>query len=113
MPRSGFSLVEVLVSVTVLSVAVLAYVGAAGALSRTLSRGVVRRQVGELVQGALERARLSGCVGGGSGTTAKGPVTVHWQASPGSVALDIVVVAQWSRGTAVRADTFVTAAPCL
>lgn len=113
MKSSGFSLIEVLVALTILSVGVLAYLGAVASVSRALNRGVVRLRVAEMVQGAMEGARRSGCAGAGSGTVTRPPVTVRWQTSRVGSGADIEVVALWSTAAVVHSDTFRSAAPCI
>ena len=79
--RSGFTLVEVLVAVMVLSVGVTALVGSAGVVTRMIGRGQMGTRAAQMASGKLEELRLlaysttprctSGLFVGGT-TTSKG-----------------------------------------
>jgi prepilin-type N-terminal cleavage/methylation domain-containing protein len=55
--RSGFTLVEVLVAVMVLSVGVTALVGSAGIVTRMIGRGQMGTRGAQLAAGRLEQLR--------------------------------------------------------
>jgi prepilin-type N-terminal cleavage/methylation domain-containing protein len=56
--RSGFTLVEVLVAVMVLSVGVTALVGSAGVVTRMIGRGQMGTRGAQLAAGRLEQLRM-------------------------------------------------------
>lgn len=114
MKRRGMTLIEVLVAITVLSVAVLAYTGAVASVSRSLGWEAVRARAAVMTESALEQARLAGCGQGGTGASSSGRVSVLWRASAGPSRTDIAVITQWTArpGATVRADTFLSAVPC-
>ena len=79
--RSGFTLVEVLVAVMVLSVGVTALVGTAGVVTRMIGRGQMGTRGAQMASRKLEELRLAAysttprCTSGafvGSTTTARG-----------------------------------------
>jgi prepilin-type N-terminal cleavage/methylation domain-containing protein len=56
--RSGFTLVEVLVAVMVLTVGVTALVGSAGVVTRMIGRGQMGTRGAQLAAGRLEQLRM-------------------------------------------------------
>jgi prepilin-type N-terminal cleavage/methylation domain-containing protein len=115
----GFTLVEVLIAVVILSVGVLGMVGAAGLVSRMIGQGkrntqaaVVAMQRMEILRGqALStNPRCTALAGGTAATTG---VTETWTVTGTgkSRRIRLIVQYQTNRGTAV--DTMHTVVSCL
>lgn len=80
--RAGFTVLEVLVAITMLVVGVLALVGAGSVVTRTLSRGDRTAKAAFFAQQQLETLDATPCSGLANGSaTRPGGYTVSWQIS--------------------------------
>ena len=111
----GFSLIEILVALTILSIGLLGLVGASAMVNRMLGEGRAGTLTMSYGERRLELLRASardsaGCVSlGGGAATLPGGLTERWSVSPGirSAGIEVVI----SRG-ASRADTLSTVISC-
>lgn len=110
--RSGFTLVEVLVAIVLLTVGLLGLLAGTAAAWRLVGQGWRDTRAEALGAQRLEALRAMGC-GVGGGAAAEGPYTVSWTSDPLAVPLARIVVVVTSptpRGS--HADTFATVIPC-
>ncbi len=103
--RGGYSLIEVLLALVVLTVGLLAVASASAAVTRMLSSGALFTQAAIAGDARLEGLRVEGCVGPRGGDSLTGPVTVSWQASGPPDRNDLVTVVRVQRGAVDRIDT--------
>jgi len=75
----GFTIVEVLVAVLVLSVGVLALVGTAGLVTRMVGQGHRFTEASALASERVELLRAQGCPSAGSGSETRGAYTISWR----------------------------------
>lgn len=81
--KRGFTIIEVLVAVLVLTVGVLALVGTAGLVTRMVAQGHIDSEATALAAQRMEILRAAGCANMGTGgTTTDGPYTVRWKIAP-------------------------------
>ena len=81
--KRGFTIIEVLVAVLVLTVGVLSLVGTAGLVTRMVAQGHIDSEATALAAQRFEILRSEGCANmAASGSTTDGPYTVGWRVLP-------------------------------
>jgi len=115
--RSGFTLVELMVAITILSVALLGLIGTMASTIRVLGEGDRAMTAAYHSSGMMEELEALGCDNLSAGSdTAQAVYVMSWTVSgdSSSAIRDINLVTQYP-GVAgqARADTFETALPCI
>jgi type IV pilus modification protein PilV len=77
--QRGFTIVEVLVAVLVLSVGLLALVGTAGMVTRMVGQGHRYTIASALASERVEMLRAQGCPDAGAGSETRGAYTISWR----------------------------------
>lgn len=113
--RSGFTLVEIIVAIVILTVGILGIVGATAKMTALQSRGERLATAAFYAQSRMEQLRAAGCTLAASGNeTLVGVYIMTWTVAAqvgGSRA--VMVAAEYPTGTAAAAiDTFETYIPC-
>jgi prepilin-type N-terminal cleavage/methylation domain-containing protein len=80
--RPGFTLIEVVFALTLLSFGLLSVAGGLVAISRMTTEGRTLSKVASLITGQVTRARIEGCRS--NGWRIEGPYTIRWSGSPAS-----------------------------
>ncbi len=113
--RRGFTFVEVVVAMLILTVGVLALASSMARLSRILNRGSMATTGALYAQSRLEHLRATGCVSlaSGSATPAPSYQLVWTVTASGSRTKQIELVSTYPGGNATRTDTLVTSVPCV
>jgi len=109
----GFTLIELVVAVTVLAVGVLAVAASAVPLGRLVLRG--EAQVGSAaVAGAeIERVRAAGCSAPPTGAASPGHgLRISWTLAGSGGVRDLTVVATYAWGPGAHSDTYQTTVAC-
>jgi len=110
----GFTIVEILVAVMILSVGLMGLVTTAGLVTRMIGQGHRYTEASALANERIEVLRSQGCPAAGSGTETRGAFTVSWRvvamAAPNGRGLVVSVQSPTTRGT--RTDTFETVHFC-
>ena len=120
--RSGFTLVEVLIAVTVLAVGVIAMAGSAAAVTRMIGRGKIDTRATQLATERLETLRraalfttprCTGLPGSGSQSPADN-ITLAWTVavSASGTGRDVSVRATYATPRGPRTDTLITYIEC-
>jgi prepilin-type N-terminal cleavage/methylation domain-containing protein len=119
--RGGFSLIEVLVAVTVLSVGVVALAGSAATVTRMIGRGKMGTRAAQLASQRFELLRLAAyrttphCThatfAGGGPVTAQG-VTETWTVTAGTPRVITETVSYRTAKGATHTDVFTTRIGC-
>ena len=105
---SGFTLVEVLVALVVLSVGVLALGASAGAAARLIGQGHRSTQAAQLALARIEalRAAAPGCLGLVNGTASHpGHLTEWWTVSGSGRGRSVMVAVRYPTGRHWHEDT--------
>ena len=117
--RSGFTLIEVLVAVTVLAVGVVAMAGSAAAVTRMIGRGKIDTRASQLATERLEALRRTAlfttprCTGLASGSSAaSGNVTLAWTVTTSGTGRTVSVHATYATARGPRTDTLTTYIEC-
>ena len=114
--RRGFTFVEVVVAMLMLTAGVLALASSTASLSRILNRGSVSTTGAWYAQSRLEKLRATGCASLASGSEIPAP-SYHliWTVTTpsGSRTKQIELVSMYPGGGATRTDTVMTLVPCV
>jgi len=110
----GFTIVEVLVAVMILSVGLMGLVTTAGLVTRMIGQGQRYTEASALANERIEILRSQKCPAAGSGTETRGAFTVSWRivevAGGKGRNFQVVVQSPTTRGN--RTDTFQTVQFC-
>ena len=115
--RRGFTIVEILIAVTVLVVGVLGFVGTTAAVTRMLSRGNRSNRAAFFAQHRLEQIQATPCqlISGGSETRAN-LYSLNWTVttSPSGTGKNVRLITRYSAVLSrPRADTMETTVLCI
>jgi len=112
MDTRGFTLIELMVAVTVLAVGVLAVAASAAPLARLVRRGGIRAAAAEAAGAAIETARAAGCEAGAGGAYGGHGLRLSWSLAGSGALREMTVVATYPWGSGAHSDTFVAAVAC-
>ena len=110
--RSGFTLVELLVAIAVLTIGLLALAGTAGIVASHVGDGGRLTGAAHAARTVLDSLAARGCAGLTSGSSARGTVRVSWTVVADSTAatIDLTVGSGLRHGS--RRDTYQAVVPC-
>jgi prepilin-type N-terminal cleavage/methylation domain-containing protein len=109
----GFTLIELVVAVTLLAVGVLAVVASAVPLGRLVRQGDAQAASAAAAGAVIEAVRAAGCAAPASDVASAGHGLRISRTVAGSGALqELTVVATYPWGPGARSDTFRTAIAC-
>jgi len=112
MRTEGFSLLELVIAVGVLSVGALAVAASVEPLGRLVRRGAAQVESAAAAGAEIESLRAAGCATPASGVTAAAhALRVDWTVA-GAGAREVTLVVTYPWGPGVSSDTFHAAAPC-
>ncbi len=120
---AGFSLVELLVSIVVLSTGVLLLAGGSVFITRNLTRARMNTVAGSLAQAKADELRAVAAVGapaclsplfaGSTSPTTSAGITMSWTVSPGLSMRTVRVMTSYPVSpTRIRTDTLTVRVPC-
>ena len=111
--HNGFTIIEVLVAMLVLTVGILAMATTAALVTRMIGQGQRYSEVSAVASQRFEMLRSRSCASLSNGSATQGAFVLSWTVdSVGARArsVRVIVVSPTTRGT--RADTFATTIPC-
>lgn len=112
--EGGFTIVEILVAVMVLTVGLLGLATTAGLVTRMISQGHRYTEASTLATERIEMLKSTGCPAATSGSETRGAMTVRWSVvdtlGGRARALHVVVASPTTRGR--RTDSFNTVHFC-
>ncbi len=111
--QRGFSLVEVVVAILVLTIGILGLAASAGQVTKMTGWG--QRYGGSAVVAAsqLEQLRATPCTSLANGNTTSGRYAVTWTITANGTLRDMVVTVTYNNGRATRTDTFESFRSCV
>ena len=108
----GFTIVEVLVALLVLSIGLLGTFSTSASVVRTFTDGHSSIKVTANAAALLEKVRGGGCVGTVAGSWSGPTISYTWETEELNPALRRVTVIAYSAAVRVRVDTFSATIPC-
>ncbi len=108
----GFTLVELVVAMLVLTVAVLALAGTAAAVSRMVGWGQRLGGSAVVAQARLEELRSGGCASLGEGRDSVGHFHLRWSVATSGSLRTVALTVSYPNGRADRSDRFEAVAWC-
>jgi prepilin-type N-terminal cleavage/methylation domain-containing protein len=112
MNRRGFSLVEVMIAIVILTTGVLALAASSAAGTRLIVQGGSLGRSAALAEGRIEILRSTACTSLTSGTATEGAFTVGWTVGTTGNLRAVVVTVTYPTGRGTRTDTFTSAISC-
>ena len=116
--RSGFTLIEVLVAVTILAVGVVAMAGSAAAVTRMIGRGKIDTRASQLATEQMETLRRAAlfttprCTALANGTASSGNVALAWTVTVSGTGRNVSVRATYATTQGSRTDTLTSYIGC-
>jgi prepilin-type N-terminal cleavage/methylation domain-containing protein len=119
--RTGFTLVEVLVAITVLAVGVVAMAGSAGTVTRMVGRGKIDTRAVQTATQRMEMLRLAAysttprCTAGtfvSGGPLTADKVTASWVVPNAGAARTVTVTVSYATPRGTRSETLTTVIEC-
>jgi prepilin-type N-terminal cleavage/methylation domain-containing protein len=117
--RSGFTLVEVLVAVTVLSVGVVAMAGSAAMVTRMIGRGKIDTRAAQLATQRVEALRLTAysttprCTAlANGGPQLTNHVSLSWTVAVNGTGRTVTVSASYATTAGTRTEVLTTYIEC-
>jgi len=112
--RNGFTIVEVLVAVLVLSIGLLGLAASAATVTRMISQGQRYSEASAMASERFEILRSRSCAAMSDSSETRGPYSLQWtvQNVANGRARRVMLVVVSPTGSATRADTFVTTVYC-
>ncbi len=114
--QSGFTIIEVIIAMTMLAVALLGLLGATGSAVRALSESDRMVTAAFRANEQLEQLEALGCDAANSGTASEQGVNLSWTVAgaPTDRSRPIMLTATYQMGRGrVRVDTFEKALQCV
>jgi len=112
MTRHGFSLVEVMIAVVILTVGVLALAGTSAGVVKLISQGGRLGGSSLVAEGRFELLRATPCASLASGSTVEGPFTVRWTVTTSGYLRTVDLTVAYATSGRTRTDTFATTISC-
>jgi len=112
MNRRGFSLVEVMIAIIILTTGVLALAASAAAVTRLISQGGGLGRAAAAAEGRIELLRATPCASLANNSTYDGPYLVSWTVATSGFMRSITVNVSYRTGRGTRTDTFYTYISC-
>lgn len=112
MMKRGFSLVEVMIAVVILTVGILALAGTSARVVKTISQGGRLGGASLVAEGRFEILRATACASLASGTSVEGPYTVRWTVATTGYLRTVGLTVGYTTGGRTHTDTFVTTISC-
>ena len=110
--QHGFTLIEVIVAMIILTVGVLGLAASAGAVSRLSSEGVRSSGAAALSGAKLEELRATPCANLANGTQTTGAYTLTWTIATSGFIRTVTLVVSYRHGRGTRNATYVTELSC-
>jgi prepilin-type N-terminal cleavage/methylation domain-containing protein len=109
----GFSLVEVVVAILILTVGVLGLAASAGTITRLTAEGGRAGAAAAVAEARFERLRATDCASLASGSATSGKFTETWRiTSPTPLLRTVEVAVSYSHGRGTRTLTFTSQISC-
>lgn len=110
--RRGFTLVELVVAIMVISIGIIGLASTAGAVTRQMGGG--RRMViaASVARARFERMAAQNCATVASGSASMRGITESWTATQGTLSVMVQNTVTYTTTRGNRSQTFTTRIPC-
>jgi prepilin-type N-terminal cleavage/methylation domain-containing protein len=111
--RNGFTVVEVIIAIVILSVGIISLAGTAALVTRMVAQGQRYTEAAQLANRRFEILRGMSCDSLQAGSVTSGRFVEQWTITTvGTNGRTLSLIVQSPTGTRVRADTFSTTRFC-
>ena len=111
-PEPGFTLVEVIVALVLLTIGMLGLAGVARAVARLTSESARLATATALAGARVEQLRAGRCAGSASGSAANGPYTEAWSTDVAGAARVVRVTVTYPAPPGLRTRTLAAVIAC-
>jgi prepilin-type N-terminal cleavage/methylation domain-containing protein len=111
-PRAGFTLVELLVALTIFSVGLLAMAATSSVIMQMLAGAQARTVAAGVAESRFEQIAGTACINRTSGTVTSRNIIETWTRFPLARADDVTVAITYLSGHRSRTETFRSYIPC-
>jgi prepilin-type N-terminal cleavage/methylation domain-containing protein len=112
MTRRGFTLVEVLFAVVILTVGIVALAGTSVAVIRLISQGDRLGGSSLAAEGRFELLRATDCASLASGSALEQPYTLNWTVTPAGYQRTVALTVSYATGGLTHTDAYTTTISC-
>jgi prepilin-type N-terminal cleavage/methylation domain-containing protein len=112
MNKRGFSLIEVIFAVVILTVGILALAGTSVRVVRMISQGGRLGGASLVAEGRFELLRATTCASLASGSVVEGPYTVRWTVASTGYLRTVGLTVAYVTGGRTHTDAYVTSISC-
>jgi type II secretion system protein I len=110
--QQGFTLVELLVAVVILSVGLLALVGSSAVMMTNLGDSQSKTLAASVAESRFERIRATACASRTSGSAVSRGISETWTRTPLARADDVTVIVQLESRHQTQTQSFQSYLPC-
>jgi len=111
--KRGFTLVEVMIAIVILTAGVLALAATSGGVTRLVSQGGRISGAAIAAEGRLEILRnTTPCTAIAGGTATDGSYALSWTVTTNALLRTVVIQVSYPTGRSTRTDTYTTAISC-
>jgi type II secretion system protein I len=111
-PRAGFTLIELMVALTIFSIGLLAMAATASVIMQMLAGSQARTVAADVAESRFERIAATACANRTSGTATNRGISEAWTRFPLARADDVTVSVTFLSSHRSRTETFQSYIPC-
>ena len=111
--RAGFTLVELIVAIIILTVGVLGLASVSAVVMRQITGSSFQNRAAAIASSRFERLRSVSCAAAAGGTATSGGITERWTVQMLNRSMQIQDVVTWTERGRTRTMTFTTLRPCV
>ncbi len=113
MSERGFSLIELVVSILILTVGILGLAATAGQVTKMVGWGGRYGASAVVAGGQLEQLRATPCASVTSGSATKGIYQLSWTATTAANLMTLTLTVTYPNGRTTRSDVYETYRSCV
>jgi len=111
-PECGFTLIELMVTIIVLTIGLLAMAGTSAVISRQIGGGAQMALAANAAQARFERLRSEDCASLSSGSATERGISEAWTVTPKSRSVEVADTVSFTTLRGDRSHGYVTMIPC-
>jgi prepilin-type N-terminal cleavage/methylation domain-containing protein len=110
--RAGFTLVELMVGMMVMTVGVLGLAGTSAVVMRQMNESGSMNVASSVGQARIEKLRLASCTVATSGSATTRGIAESWTLTPGTRSAQIQEIVTFPTRRGTRSQTYLSLVPC-